>query len=500
MSYLNLKTPPLREQRLGSCSAYGGCTQDAQKQFGCKCMINNNREFSQAAVCPLVPALGDAATMPDTIIIVHGAVGCGGALHSMGKAIRGRELYDGSQNPRGYRFLSTNLSELDVISGGENKLRETILAAEELYKPAAIIVYSSCTPSIIGDDVDAVCEEMREKITAPILLIHSEGYKTRIFANAYDSNFHAIMNNLFEDVNDDSELKNNSEESEEDKARAAKTVNLMNLYTFSAGDIEELKRLTQKLGLYINIMPIFTHPNDFKKSVKAAVTLSACPTHDDYFLKNLSEKYGVPYIHGERPIGIANTNSWLRRLAGFFGLQDLAEKIIAEENEKLEKALEPFKAILKGKKVMLSAGEMRTLATSVWLKELGMEVVAVRTFHFDPFAETQISKLNPDTTFSVGAHQPHETANIVKNLKPDIFVGHVGECAAVSKLGVPCLPVSLNNNNYCAYKGAYDIARRLVRTLKNNAFNKKLSENTTLPYKESWYAENPFKYIKGGDL
>jgi nitrogenase molybdenum-iron protein alpha chain len=46
------------------------------------------------------------------------------------------------------------------------------------------------------------------------------------------------------------------------------------------------------------------------------------------------------------------------------------------------------------------------------------------------------------------------------------------------------------------YSGTYEVARRLNRILRNFQFNKKLSQNTRLPFKKEWYEKDPFYYIK----
>ena len=50
------------------------------------------------------------------------------------------------------------------------------------------------------------------------------------------------------------------------------------------------------------------------------------------------------------------------------------------------------------------------------------------------------------------------------------------------------------------YDGLLFLGNKIADQLENYGFNKKLSEHVKLPYKESWYKEDAFKYItKGGD-
>jgi len=267
-------------------------------------------------------------------------------------------------------------------------------------------------------------------------------------------------------------------------------------------DEKELTRLLNALGLEVKIFPGYAHPEDMKYATEAALSISTCPTHDDYFLKHLKEKYNVPYLLRYMPIGIQNTNSWLREVAKFFHLEEEAERLIERETAELELALKPIRENLKGKKAMLSAGEVRTLATAVWLKELGMEVVAVRPYHYDEFGEPALDSLienDPELQVNVGTVQPFETANIIEKNRPDVYLGHNSDNIWAAKSGIPIFPIYGGPNTFVGYAGAFDLARGINRVLKNPAFNKNLRKNVRQPYYSNWYTDQPYKYIVQGD-
>jgi nitrogenase molybdenum-iron protein alpha chain len=98
--------------------------------------------------------------------------------------------------------------------------------------------------------------------------------------------------------------------------------------------------------------------------------------------------------------------------------------------------------------------------------------------------------------------QPFEEANLIKRLKPDIFLGHWHGNSTAARLGVPTQVIYNSGYAYMGYKGAYDLARRVNRRLRYPAFYKNLPRVARLPYKESWYEEPPFSKIRRaeGDL
>lgn len=502
MSYIDEKVAPKREDRLGACSAIGDTACGIKKRFGGGCMRDGNRKFCQGSICQLLPAIAILNTIPDSILIVHGSVGCGGPGHSQNAGVRSWQIMRGDKNPRGTLWLNTNLNERDVVCGGEEKLEQAIVEADRRCRPASIIVVSTCVPSIIGDDLDGVCSRLQPQVSGIILPVHCEGFKTKIMATAYDAVYHSILRNLV-DVPEEITFNiiDNELELAKEKFRLSRLVNLYNPSSIGTADEQELTRLLNNLGLEVNILPCFAHPEKMKYSTQAALSISICPTHDDYFVKYLKEKYGVPYFLQHMPVGIENTNLWLRGIAKFFKLEDVAEKIIARENNELLQALEPIKANLEGKKALISAGEVRTLATAGLLQELGMTLTALRPYHFDEFGESEIDKLvqrQGDITMNVATVQPYETVNLIEGNKPDIYIGHVSDNVWAAKSGIPVMPIYGGAFTYLGYEGAFDIARRLNRILKNPSFNLKLKKNVKQPYYQSWYKEKPFTYINEG--
>lgn len=490
MSYFDAKTPPIREKRLGTCVAHGGTVCRLAKK-GKSCLIDDGeRGFTQGSICLLLPALAMLHSLPDTVVILHGAVGCGACSHSQTGTVRaGRAVRDGS--PRDSLWLSTALNEVDVISGGEDKLADAIREADARYHPQTVVVVSGCVPGLIGDDIDAVVAKVRSEVAARLVPVHCEGFKTKIWATAYDAVYHGIGRNLLD--NRDAAADAPPPE------RLPQTVNLMNVSSMGRIDEMELQRLLTALGLASNVYPVFTRPESFVAATRAALSISTCPTHDDYFLEHLRDRYGVPYQLQHMPIGIANTSAWIRDVAAFFGLDRQAEALIACEERALSAALEELKPLFAGKTAFVSAGEIRSLVTAQLLEELGFRIAGIRSYHHDRFADAEYAKLaataQGDYTLSIADAQPFEEANLLRKLKPDLFIGHTHSNATAAKLGIPTQVIYHVGLAYVGYRGAYEIARRLHRSLRNNAYNAKLARYARLPYTQRWYAAEPFAYV-----
>lgn len=500
MSYFDNKIPPKREDRLQAVIAHNDTICNlAAKGKAKSCLIDDGeRGFTQGSICLLLPALAMLNSLPDNVVLLHSALGCGSCTHSqnanvrMGSNTRWGKATDGI-------WLSTSLDESDVINGGETKLEKAIIEADRRYRPATITIVAGCVPGIIGDDIDGVAQNLQSQVSARLLPVHCEGFKTKIWATAYDVVYHTIGRNLLHEQGIDSPKPEDELKVLQEQERLKRTVNLMNVSSMGRIDELELERLLGGIDLEVNVFPVFSHPDSFIKATRAALSISTCPTHDDYFLGYLQERFNVPSIIKHMPIGIDNTSLWLRDVAKVFGAEEQAERLIAAEEAELKSALEEFRPLFTGKKVFISAGEFRALATAKLLQEIGFEVVGIRSFHHDEFANGEYEKLAADASsdyvVDIANVQPFEEANLLKRLKPDLFLGHANGNMTAAKLGIPTHVIYNTGLSYIGYRGVFEIARRLHRLLKNPAYNHKLAENVRLPYSDKWYAAEPFSYI-----
>jgi len=105
--------------------------------------------------CTLTGALSVTTQITDAVTVIHGPAGCSHHNTSLLHAV-GLEQGDFTLP----RIVSSNMSEQDIIFGGEGTLERAIDAAMD-YDPGAICVLTSCVSETIGDDAAAVCSRDR---------------------------------------------------------------------------------------------------------------------------------------------------------------------------------------------------------------------------------------------------------------------------------------------------------------------------------------------------
>ena len=75
-NYLNADEPPVRDERVGGCTAYCGSCSGLQGDFKSGCAQAQNRQFSQSGGCQLGLAVGIINSLTNAITIIHSPLGC----------------------------------------------------------------------------------------------------------------------------------------------------------------------------------------------------------------------------------------------------------------------------------------------------------------------------------------------------------------------------------------------------------------------------------------
>lgn len=494
--YLNAVVPPTREERIGACHAFCGTCRQLKDGLLSGCANLQERKFSQSSGCQLYLAAGIVSSLTNVVMIIHSPLGCcsnfagTGGLRKTMRASKGKPEEE-------FVWLHTNLDELDVVQGGIEKLKKAIFYAEKEYHPEAIIIANGCVPGIIGDDIDSLINTLKDQIPAKLVTVHCEGFKSRFVASGYDCAYHGLLRYLIKPAERYETVIPDREREIAQKEAYSRTVNIFNVGSNSSGDEAELSRLIEALGLIPRVLPLHASLEDLSHIGEAALNVSICATHDDYLLGHLKERFGTDYLIDTLPIGIRNTNRWIRLIAKHFHLEKEAEKLIQFEKEQLLKALEPFRAVLAGKSIFVGGGETRILTTAEFFASLGMRLLGVKSHNADRFIENMLDDMaDRDFIIDVAAGQPAEELNLLKRLKPDLYIGHLNANGWVTKLGIPNLPLFGQTLNYMGYSGAFELARKAVKILKNTNFVKNISANVELPLSDAWYKKDPKENIK----
>ena len=328
-----------RENRIGSITGYIGTLSDLAEQSGCGTLKGCSRCFSQSSTCLSSCALGQLSAIRDVAIIHHGPAGC--SVASAGAYYLDKVMAKKRGVTNNTVYVGTDMNEKDTIFGSSDALRKIILEVNKRYSPKAIFVTSSCATGIIGEDIDSVVDDVRDEIDVPIVAVHCEGFKSRIWATGFDISDHAVLSSI---VQPPKQKRN--------------TINFKNFYESARPEIIEIFK-------NFDLEPIFLYCNSTVEELshisESLATTCICGTLGNYLGNGLEEKYGVPYIRTINPLGIAGFETWLREIGRVTERSDAVEKYIAEQRAiyipQIEKIKNVFLAILRDIKKEMDSGE-----------------------------------------------------------------------------------------------------------------------------------------------
>ena len=248
--------------------------------------------------CSLAGAYGTTLGINGGVPILHSGAGCGvgqlfGTLYAGGQAAGGNE--GGTSTP------CSCLVEEHVIFGGEEKLRNLIQSTTELFNGELFVVISGCVPSLIGDDVDAIVGEFRDKV--PIVHVKAPGFSGNSY-EGYELFLEAVVDQLLTE-----------------KPEQKKLVNILGVvpynHVFWKGELTTVKKLLADIGIEANI--IFTESNGLESIDKipaAEYNIVLSPWNGHRAAKKLENKFGIPFISFPGvPVGAKQTGEFLRTVA-----------------------------------------------------------------------------------------------------------------------------------------------------------------------------------------
>lgn len=382
----------------------------------------------------------------DVAHLVHGPITC------VGNVWETRSSLSSGEDLHTIRF-TTDIGEKDVIFGGAQRLYQAILNIAKGYQPAAVFVYNTCTPALVGDDLKAICKAASAKIGLPVIPINSPGF---IGSQHFGSRIAAAS--LLEYVIG----------SAEPEYTTPGDINLIGDDNI-AGKLWGVLPLFRKLG--IRVLSKITGDVCYREICYAhraqlnIITSSKTPVS---IAQKMEKRYGIPYLE-ESFYGIENINRCLRNIAAKIGDADLKERteqLIAEETSQLQVALAPYRARLQGKRIVVYTSDVKSWSIILTAQELGMEVVVASIWKSTEEDKTQLCDLINPETITLDWVGVKDLVQVIKKTKADLLVGSGHSQYAALKASIPFLDINHKHHYpYTGYVGAIAIARELDKTL-----------------------------------
>ncbi len=446
----------------------------------------------------------------DIVNLTHGPIGCG--FYSWLTRRNQTDAGPDGENFIPYAF-STDMTEHDIVFGGEKKLRAAIQEAYDNFHPKAISIFSTCPVGLIGDDIHAVARQMQEKLGITVFANSCEGYK-----GVSQSAGHHIANN---------QIMKHVIGTNDTPVEGKFKVNMLGEYNIG-GDAFEIERILEKCGF--TLIAAFSGNStveDFRVAHHADLNTVMCHRSLNYVAEMMETKFGIPWIKVNF-IGAEASAKSLRRMAAYFEdqeLMDRVEAVIAEELETVKKVVDAIRPRTEGKTAMLFVGGSRAHHYQELFGELGMKILGagyefahrddyegrhvlptikvdadsrnIEELEIEPDATRYKPRKTPEQLEALNAKgldfkgyegmmgamakdsmviddiNHYETEKLIEMLRPDIFCAGIKEKYIIQKMGVPLK--QLHNYDmggpYAGFNGAINWYRDIDRMVNTKVWD-----------------------------
>ncbi|MDR3205840.1 MAG: hypothetical protein LBT41_01910 [Candidatus Methanoplasma sp.] len=277
-----------------------------------------------------IGAMHSAVAIPRTIPIADCGPGCADKQYVSLVFYNG---FQGSGYGGGASLPSVNTTEKEVVFGGNERLRELIQASIKVMKADLFVVTTGCISDIVGDDVASVVGEFQKR-NVPVVYAETGGFRGNNFIG-HEEVVKSIVNQYVGDYD------------------GPKEQGLVNVWTelpyqntFWRGDLTEIKRILEGIGLKVNIL--FGHGSggveEWKTVPKAQFNLVLHTWLGLSVAEHLKVKYGQPFLHVPViPIGSIGTGKFLREVGEYAGVDsEKVEAFIKDEETAYYRYIEEF--------------------------------------------------------------------------------------------------------------------------------------------------------------
>ncbi|CAO5233847.1 nitrogenase iron-molybdenum cofactor biosynthesis protein NifE [Frankia sp. AgKG'84/4] len=391
--------------------------------------------------CTFDGAMITLVPIVDSAHIVHGPIACAGnSWDGRGSLSSGPTLYR--------RGFTTDMTENDVVLGGEQRLFDTILDVVERFAPPAVFVYTTCVTAMIGDDLDAVCTAATAQTGVPVIPVDAPGFVgNKNLGNKIAGQ--ALLDHVIGTV--------------EPADVGRFDVNLIGEYNI-AGELWDVLPLLGRLGIRVRAcISGDARYHDVAGAHRAKASMVVCSRALLGLARGLDERYGIPWFegsfYGTRAMG--DTLRGFARLLGDDELTRRTEELIAAEEAATEKALAPYRERLTGRRAVLYTGGVKSWSIVSALQDLGIEVVGSGTTKSSDGDVEKIRELLGDAKM-IKEGSPRELLRVAAETGADILVAGGRNQYTAIKGRLPFLDINQERHiPYAGYTGMVEFARRL---------------------------------------
>ncbi|HUW98776.1 MAG TPA: nitrogenase iron-molybdenum cofactor biosynthesis protein NifE [Acidiferrobacter sp.] len=422
---------------------------DKQRKKGCTQAL---KPGAAAGGCAFDGAKIALQPITDVAHLVHGPISCeGNSWDNRGARSSGPLLYRTG--------FTTDITENDVVFGGEKRLFKAVKEILDKYDPPAVFVYQTCVTALIGDDIEALCKAASAKFAKPIIPINAPG-----FVGSKNLGNKLAGEALLEYVIG----------TEEPETTTPYDINIIGEYNL-VGEFWQVKPLLTELGIRVlSCISGDARYHEIACSHRARAAMMVCSKAMINVARKMEERYGIPFFEGSF-YGSSDMSDALRQIARLLvergappGLTDRTEAVIAREEARVAARLEPYRARLQGKRVLLITGGVKSWSVVAALQEIGIEIVGTSVKKSTKEDKDRIKKIMGEEAHMIEDMSPREMYRMLADARADIMLSGGRSQFVALKAKVPWLDINQERHHaYAGYEGMVALVQEIDKAIYN---------------------------------
>ncbi len=392
----------------------------------------------------------------DVAHLVHGPIACEGNGWD--------NRHSASSGPQTYRTgYTTDITEFDVIYGGEKRLFKAIREIIEKTDPPAVFVYQTCVPAMIGDDIEAVCKRATEKFGKPVIPVDAPGFAgPKNLGNKLGAE--ALLDHVIGTV--------------EPAYTTPYDINIIGEYNLS-GELWQVKPLLDALG--VRVLSCISGDGRYAEVAaahRARANMMVCSKSMINVATRMQQRWGIPYFEGSF-YGISDMSTTLREIARLLvergapaDLQTRAEALIAVEEARAWQRIRAYRERLAGRKVLLITGGVKSWSVVSALQEAGLQVVGTsvkKSTKEDKQKITEIMGLSSENdAHMIDDMTPRQMYTMLRDARADIMLSGGRSQFVALKARMPWMDINQERHHaFAGYEGMVTMVAEIDKALFN---------------------------------
>ncbi|MDK2806826.1 MAG: nitrogenase molybdenum-iron protein NifN [Thermoanaerobacterium sp.] len=283
-----------------------------------------------------------------SMVLLHGSQGCATYMR--------RHIAEHYHEP--IDVASSSLNEKGTVYGGEKNLIKALDNVIKVYNPNCIGILTTCLAETIGEDIDRIKSEYKasRNISIPIITVPTPGY-----GGTHSEGFVKTSYRIVE------ELSTNKERHDR--------INVI-VPNISTADLREIKRLLELMKIPYILFPDYsdtldspfnfpykkipdggTKISDIMSMGGSIATIEIGINYEETPGKYLQDRFNVPLYKVPIPIGLRNTDAFLKLLKEITG-NPIPKSIEMERGRLLDGMIDSHKYNFEGRCTIFGDPEM----------------------------------------------------------------------------------------------------------------------------------------------